>query len=189
MSTTTTAISPPSSTTSSDSALPRRAARSGGSDRARGGSRMMQKVRPQRVLRRRRWRICCDRLEHQAADPDRPGHRAVHPLQRAGRLRAPLPGGGAARRASPTSIADLGKAALRDDGAEHARRAHHGAELPRLDAEDPYSRIRDRSLRRIAGAGRAVGRSPGRGAHGRGDVHRLGHPRLPRPGFAAEQSR
>ena len=42
-------------------------------------------------------------LDTRAADPHRTGHRAVHPLHRAGRLCAPLPGVGATGCRSPTS--------------------------------------------------------------------------------------
>ena len=60
-------------------------------------------------------------LDTEAADPHRTGHRAVHPLHRARRLRAPLPGRRAARRRrAHRRRARQGGAA--HDGGEHARR-------------------------------------------------------------------
>ncbi len=70
--------------------VPRRASRPGGSDRADPALPDADEGPAQRLLRLTGG-LSAAPTRHRTTDLDRAGHRAVHPLQRAGRLRAAFP--------------------------------------------------------------------------------------------------
>ncbi len=97
-----------------------------------------------------------------ARDHDRPGDRAVHPLQRARRLRPPLPADGRARRRRPHRPRARRRRAA-DDGAQHARRGRRGGRSCSSRAGLQGDRTEGRGAQRLgqlrASRSRACGRS------------------------------
>ncbi len=166
--------------------------RAGGADPAARGRRLRHQGAPQRLLpdvSRVPARPPADRA-HRAR---RAGDRAVHPLQRARRIRPPLPGRGARPTASRTSTRTSATPPS-SDGAQHARRGRRRRSAAPVEREqlighdddrDRVERNRPPSRRASRQATRRRTRPPARGRSRLPSVHdraaqQLGRNRRPR---------